>query len=324
MHKPFTLGDTSVDITATIGIAVTPTGGRDADTLLKNAALALNQGRIERRGSHHFFEAGMDQALKSRRTLEQELAEAVEKQQFVLHYQPVVNLSRNAVAGFEALLRWQHPTQGLLSPGSFLPLAEQAGLLPKIGEWTLQRACGDASGWPKDLIVSVNLAVSQFWSADFVPSIIKSLASSGLTADRLEIEVTEKVIHDNAEKALTILRRLSDLGVLIALDDFGAGFASLTYLRQFPFHKIKIDRSFVAGLSRQDESQMIIRTLARLGTGLGMITTAEGVETKEQLEIVRAEGCTEMQGYYFCTPKTAEEIHRLFLTTSSDVTKSVA
>ncbi len=324
MHKPFTLGDTSVDITATIGIAVTPTGGRDADTLLKNAALALNQGRIERRGSHHFFEAGMDQALKSRRTLEQELVEAVEKQQFVLHYQPVVNLSRNAVAGFEALLRWQHPTRGLLSPGSFLPLAEQAGLLPKIGEWTLQRACGDASGWPKDLIVSVNLAVSQFWSADFVPSIIKSLASSGLTADRLEIEVTEKVIHDNAEKALMILRRLSDLGVLIALDDFGAGFASLTYVRQFPFHKIKIDRSFVAGLSRQDESQMIIRTLARLGTGLGMITTAEGVETKEQLEIVRAEGCTEMQGYYFCTPKTAEEIHSLFLTTSSNVTKSVA
>jgi diguanylate cyclase (GGDEF)-like protein len=324
IRKPLKVGEEKLEVTATIGIAVSPTDGRDADTLMKNAALALNRGRIEGRGRHHFFEAGMDRELRARRTLEQDLAEALEKNQFELHYQPIVNLARNAVSGFEALLRWRHPAQGLMSPGVFLPIAEEAGLLPAIGEWTLQQACAEAARWPNGFIVSVNLAVSQFWAADFTRSIINALTTTGLTADRLEIEITEKVIHDNAEGAMKILRSISDLGVLVALDDFGAGFSSLTYMRQFPFHKIKIDRSFITGLSGREDSRVIIRTLARLGTGLGMLTTAEGVETREQLEIVRAEGCAEMQGYYFSAPKTAEQIRELFLATPSEKESAVA
>jgi diguanylate cyclase (GGDEF)-like protein len=314
LRGPFIIGGANIDVTLTIGIAASPADGRTADVLLKHAALALNRGKIDGRGRYHFFEQGMDQVLRARRSLEKELAEAVEKQQFELHYQPIVHLGRNAVTGLEALLRWRHPTEGLLGPARFLALAEETRLIVPIGEWTLMKACEQAARWPKDIIVSVNVAVPQFHSPGFVPSVVKSLAASGLNANRLEIEVTEKIIHDNADAALKLLRQLSELGVLVALDDFGAGFASLTYMRQFPFHKIKIDQSFVRGVAKRDDARTIVRTLSRLGAGLGMITNVEGIETKEQLDIVRAEGCTEMQGYYFSAPKTAEEIGQLLLT----------
>ncbi len=312
IQKPFILGTARLQITVTIGIAASPADGTDADTLLKNAALALNRGKIGARGSHHFFEPGMDRELRARRALEQELAEAVREGQFELHYQPSVNLARNEVTGFEALLRWRHPAKGLLHPSSFLPLAEETGLIAGIGEWMLQRACADAMNWPTGLTVAVSLFAAQFRSTDFVRLVVGTLASTGLTADRLQIEISEKAIRSHPDQAVEILRELSRLGVRITLSDFGSGFSSLAYLHQFPVHKIKIDRSFLAGLNEREDAPLIIRMLARLGTGLGLVTTAEGVETKEQLDIVRAEGCTEIQGHYFSPPKTAEEIRGLF------------
>lgn len=314
LRLPFRIDETSVTIDSTVGIAISPADGKDADTLLKRAGLALRRGKKEGRGSHHFFDSVMEKQLKEHLGLERDLSGALEKGQFELHYQPLVNLARNEVAGFEALLRWNHPTRGLLvPPGAFLPVAEEAGLMPAIGEWILRKACAEAAQWPEPLKVAINISAAQFNARDFVRTVMGALAATGLTAQRLELEISEKVVQQDPENALTTLRQLSEPGVRIALDDFGAGFSSLTYLRRFPFHRAKIDRSFVSRLSEEEDSLVIVRTLTRLGAGFGLATTAEGVETKEQYEIVRAEGCTEMQGYYFSAPKTAEEIRRLFL-----------
>jgi diguanylate cyclase (GGDEF)-like protein len=323
MCKPFALDDMSLEITVSAGIALFPADAVDADTLLKNAALALRQARTEGRGSHRFFEAAMDRALRAKLVMEQDLSKALEKREFELHYQPLVDLTCNEITGFEAFLRWKHPTRGMLFPGEFLPLAEEVGLINAIDEWALQEACKQAMQWPRTLALAVNFSESRFRSPNLMNSIGKSLASTGLAPDRLQIEVTEKVLHGNGQEALKILRKLSDLGVRVVLDDFGAGFSSLSYLRQFPFHKVKIDRSFIAGLSEHGDSRVIIRTLARLGTGLRMATAAEGVETKEQLDIVRAEGCTEMQGHYFSPPKPAEEISRLLLMRATSKTEAL-
>ena len=281
--------------------------------MLRNAALALHRAQTEGRGLSRFFEPGMDRELRATLALEHDLSKALQRREFELHYQPVVDLVRSEITGFEAFLRWRHPSRGLVPPASFLPLAEEVGLINPIEEWTLRQACKQATQWPKAITLAVNFSLSRFRSPDLVNSIGRTLAETGMAANRLEIEVTEKVLHDNPDEALTTLRQLHDLGVHVVLDDFGAGFSSLTYLRQFPFHKIKIDRSFITGLSQDADSRVIIRTLARLGTGLRIATAAEGVETKEQLDIVRAEGCTEMQGHYFSAPKTAEEIGRLLL-----------
>lgn len=315
IRKPFTIDDTTVDITATIGIAVYPADGQNADMLIKNAALALDHGKREKRDFYHFFQAGLDQEVRARRSLERDLKVAVEQRQFELHYQPIVNLASNELVGFEALLRWRHPERGLIPPAQFIPLAEDTGAITPIGEWAVQQACLEAMNWPNHLTISVNIGLTQFWSAGFVPSIIKALASSGLPAQRLEIEVTERLIQDHSEEALKVLKRVADLGVLVALDDFGVGFSSLTYMSAFRFHKVKIDRSFVSALETRSDARVIVRTLARLGTGLGVITTAEGVETKGQLDAVRTDGCTEMQGYYFSPPRSAAEI-RKFLSTN--------
>ncbi len=324
IRKPITHGDTRLEITATIGIAVSPADGVDADTLLKNAALALNRGKTLARGAHHFFEPGMDQALRERRSLERDLAEAIEKDQFQLLYQPRVNLARNEVTGFEALLRWQHPVRGLLEPPAFLRLAEETGLIAAIGEWTLRQACAEAAHWPRDLTVAVGLSAAQFRSTDFVRLVVNVLASTGLIADRLQIEVSEKTIHSDADQVIGVLRDLSELGVRITLNDFGSGFSSLNYLRQFPVHKIKIDRSFITGLTTRGDAPVIVRMLARLGTGLGLVTMVEGVETKQQLDVVRAEGCAEMQGSYFSAPKSADEIRRLFLAKAKQAPEAAA
>lgn len=310
--KPFVLGDATLEITATIGIALSPADGTDADALLQNAALALNRGKIEARGSHHFFEPAMDRKLRARRALEQELTEAFEKRQLQVQYQPLVNLARNDVTGFEAVLRWRHPERGWVEAESFLPLAEETGLVSAIGKWMLLEACSEAVQWPRSITVAVGLSAALYRSADFVPLVVRTLASTGLSADRLQIEISEKAIHNHTEQVTPILKELSKLGVLITLNDFGSGFASLNYLRQFRVHKIKIDRSFLSELTMGGDSQVIIRMLARMGAGLGMVTTIEGVETKEQLDMVRAEGCTEIQGRYFSPPKTAEEIRELY------------
>jgi diguanylate cyclase (GGDEF)-like protein/PAS domain S-box-containing protein len=310
--KPFMLGDVTLEITATIGIALSPADGTDADALLQNAALALNRGKIEARGSHHFFEPAMDRKLRARRALERELTEAYEKRQLQVQYQPLVNLARNDVTGFEAVLRWRHPERGWVEAESFLPLAEETGLVTAIGKWMLLEACSEAVHWPRNINVAVGLSAALYRSADFVPLVVRTLASTGLSAERLQIEISEKAIHNHTDQVTPILKELSKLGVLITLNDFGSGFASLNYLRQFRVHKIKIDRSFLSELTMGGDSQVIIRMLARMGAGLGMVTTIEGVETKEQLDMVRAEGCTEIQGRYFSPPKTAEEIRELY------------
>jgi diguanylate cyclase (GGDEF)-like protein len=312
-RKPFVIEGVTLEIGATIGISMFPADGTDADTLLKSASLALHKAKAGSRGSHCFFKPAMQLEIKARHALEQDVSKALEKREFEIHYQPIVDLQRNEITGFEAFLRWQHPSRGLIPPGTFLPVAEEMGLLNPIEEWALQQACKQAMQWPKTYSLAVNLSLSRFQDPKLPNSIGRTLAETGFTADRLQLEITERVLHDNAAESLKILQQLFGLGVRVVLDDFGAGFASLTYLRQFPFYKLKIDRSFVARAAEGDDARLIIRTLARLGTGLRLATAAEGVETKEQLDIVRAEGCTEMQGHYFSPPKTAEDIGRLLL-----------
>jgi predicted signal transduction protein with EAL and GGDEF domain len=307
---------------ASVGIAIAPSDGADPDELLKNADLALHRAKSEGYGEIHFFEPGMDQRMQARRLLEHDLRNALARGEFELYYQPVVNLERNEISSFEALLRWHHPQRGMVSPAQFVPLAEETGLIVPIGEWTVRQACAEASRWPKAITVAVNISAVHFKSGNLVRTVVGALAVSGLAASRLELEVTETVLLQDSDAAIATLQRLHDLGVRIALDDFGTGYSSLSYLRSFCFDKIKIDRSFIADLGEANEEALaIIRSVTRLGISLGMETTAEGVETKQQLEMVRAEGCTEMQGYYFSPPRPAEEIEELFL---SDMRKAAS
>ena len=317
MALPFDLDGQQVTVGASIGIAVSPGDGNDADQLLKNANLALHRAKGEGRGIYRFFEAGMDADMQARCKLQFDLRKALSNGEFELYYQPVVNLEHNAICGLEALLRWHHPERGIVSPAVFIPMAEETGLIVAIGEWALRQACADAVTWPRHIKVAVNLSPAQFKCRNLVHVVFAALAASGLPASRLELEITESVLlHDNAATVAT-LHQLRSLGVRIAMDDFGTGYSSLSYLRSFPFDKIKIDRCFVKDLSdATDGSLAILRAVANLGLSLGMVTTAEGVETQEQVEKVRAEGCTEMQGYFFSPPRPIKDIERLFLGSS--------
>jgi diguanylate cyclase (GGDEF)-like protein len=309
MAEPFDLGEHRAVVGVSIGIAVAPTDGVDADTLLKKVDLALHRAKSDGRGQYRFFEPEMDQHMRARRLLERDLRNALVNGEFELRYQPYVNLERDEVAGCEALLRWHHPERGMISPADFVPLAEETGLIVAIGEWTLREACRQAASWPEPVGVAVNMSAVQFKAGNPVQAVVSALAAAGLAASRLELEITETVLLQNSEAALAALRQLHELGVRLALDDFGTGYSSLSYLRSFPFDKIKIDRSFIADIAAgRPDSLAIVRSVARLGSSLGMVTTAEGVETREQFEAVRAEGCTEMQGYYFSAPRPAAEI----------------
>jgi diguanylate cyclase (GGDEF)-like protein len=319
MNEPFEVDGQHFIIGTSIGISVAPEDGTDPDQLLKNADLALYRAKKEGHGNHRFFEPEMNQRMQARRELECGLRNALLNREFELQYQPFVNLAREEVCGFEALLRWNHPERRAASPAEFIPLAEETGLIVPIGEWVLRQACAEAATWPDHFRVAVNLSPAQFKGRSLVQSVIGALAASGLRPDRLELEITESVMLQDSEIALTTLSHMRDLGVRIALDDFGTGYSSLSYLRKFPFGRIKIDRGFVSELSEaREDSLAIVRSVIRLGTSLGMATTAEGVETKQQLDRVRAEGCTEMQGYYFSPPRPAAEIARLFLQRVSD------
>jgi len=243
-----------------------------------------------------------------------DLRQALVNGEFDLHYQPVVNLARNEICGLEALLRWRHPERGSVAPGHFIPIAEETGLIVSIGEWVLRQACAQAASWPEHIKVAVNLSPAQFRQRNLVEMVFAALAGSGLPASRLELEITESVLLQDNAATLATLHQLRALGVRIAMDDFGTGYSSLSYLRSFPFDKIKIDRCFVNDLSgTRDGSLAILRAVANLGLSLGMATTAEGVETQDQVEKVRAEGCTEMQGYFFSPPRPIGDITRLFL-----------
>jgi predicted signal transduction protein with EAL and GGDEF domain len=301
-----------VSIGTSIGIAIAPGDGEHPDELLKNADLALYRAKSEGRGTYRFFEPEMDQRMQARRSLEKDLRNALVNGEFTLHYQPLVNLERDEICGFEALLRWHHPVRGNVPPSDFIGLAEDTGLIVPLGAWVLRQACTEAATWPAHLKIAVNISPAQFKAHKLEDVVIRTLAATGITPQRLELEITESVMLQDEEQAFSTLTRLHDLGVRIALDDFGTGYSSLSNLRKFPFDKIKIDRSFVSDLSGANvDALAVVRSVAQLGVSLGMATTAEGVETREQLDYVRAEGCTEMQGYYICPPSPAKDIARL-------------
>jgi EAL domain-containing protein (putative c-di-GMP-specific phosphodiesterase class I) len=255
----------------------------------------------------------MDAQMQARRVLECDLRKALACGEFELHYQPVVDLASNRIASLEALIRWRHSEKGLIQPNTFIPLAEEIGLIVPIGEWAIREACSTAARWPSEVKVAVNLSPAQFRSPGLLQVIVGALGASGLDPQRLELEITEAILLQDSEATLATLYRLRELGVRVAMDDFGTGYSSLSYLQSFPFDKIKIDRSFVRDIVESAGSLNIVRAVAALAKGLGMAATAEGVETMEQLETIRSEGCSEMQGFLFSKPLPAAEIERLFL-----------
>ena len=312
LSEPFDLGDHQVITGTSIGIAVAPSDGIDSDQILKSADLALYRAKSNGRGTFHFFEPELDRRMHSRRNLERDMRNALVSGEFDLHYQPFVDSKSGALSGLEALLRWQHPQRGMVLPADFIPLAEETGLIVPIGEWVLRSACAEAAKWSADLKIAVNLSPAQFRSKELVRVVIGALATSRLAPHRLELEVTETAIMHDSETVFAALGQLHELGVRIALDDFGTGYSSLSFLQKFPFDKIKIDRSFVNELfSENDESRLIARAVVRFAVSLGKTTTAEGVETKEQMDILREEACAEMQGYYFSRPKSSAEIAQM-------------
>jgi diguanylate cyclase (GGDEF)-like protein len=313
ISEPLDIDGQQFVIGASVGIAIAPTDGNESDQLLKNADLALDRAKSDRRGTYSFYEREMDERLQARRHLEQDLRLAIANGEFEVFYQPQLNLARNEISGCEALLRWRHPLRGLISPVTFIPVAEETGLIVEIGEWVLHQACADASAWPRDINVAVNVSAIQLKRGDVLRSALSALNASGLSPKRLELEVTESVLLDEHRDVLETLQRLHILGVRISLDDFGTGYSSLGYLKRFPFDKIKLDRSFVSELfEKTGNSGAIVRTVAALGSNLGIATTAEGVETEEQLDLVRKEGYTEIQGYYLSPPVPVGDLGSLF------------
>jgi len=312
LRAPFNLNGNVVVVQASVGIAMAPEDGREPNELLKNADIALYGIKSDGRGSYRFFEPEMDARMKARRELELALRSALIEDRFELLYQPLISLQDNRVTCCEALLRWNHPERGLVLPSQFIPVAEEIGVIVTIGEWVMRKACADAAQWPADVKVAVNLSPIQVMSPNLVSMVVGALGSASLAANRLEVEITESVLLQNSEATLNALHNLRGLGVSISMDDFGTGFSSLSSLRSFPFNKIKIDRSFINGMSEEEDSLAIVRAVAGLARNLGMITTAEGVETERQMEQVRALGCTEMQGYLFSPPVKAQVLSRFF------------
>ncbi|MCB2074616.1 MAG: EAL domain-containing protein [Novosphingobium sp.] len=306
--EPYDLRDHHVVVDASIGIALSPNDGTDAGQLLKNADLALYSAKGSGRGTYHFFENDMDVRMMARRDLELDLRAALVNGEFELHYQPLIDLEKDTISCCEALLRWKHPRRGMVLPGTFVGLAEEIGLIDRIGEWVIRTACAEASSWPGEVTVAVNVSPIQFRNNNLVQIVTHALASSGLAPERLEIEITEAVMLERTEETLSVLKQLHSLGVRITMDDFGTGYSSLSYLQKFPFDKIKIDQAFIANLPNEGESIAIVRAVTGIAGSFRMKTTAEGVETERQRAIVASLGCTEMQGNLFSAARPAAEI----------------
>ena len=295
---------------ASIGIALAPQNGADLDQILKNADLAMYAAKSAGRRTWRFFEPAMDAHVRARRMLETDLRRAIADRALEVYYQPCVSLLDNGITGCEALLRWRHPERGMVSPAEFIPIAEETGLINELGEWVLATACAEATTWPDDMKLAVNVSPVQFRSDTLALKIVAALAASGLPASRLELEITEAVLISDDDAALEILHQLRAIGVRIALDDFGTGYSSLSYLQRFPFDKIKIDRCFVNDIAEPGGSS-IVQAVVNIAAARHMTTTAEGVETQRQQQLLRALGCTEMQGFLFSAPKPAAETRRL-------------
>jgi diguanylate cyclase (GGDEF)-like protein len=308
LKDPFEIDGHRIDIGASIGIALAPIDGTDADELLKKADMALYAAKTGGGGDHRFFAFEMEEAAQARRALELDLREALAKEQFVLHFQPLVDLRTGRVTTCEALLRWRHPQRGNVPPNVFIPVAEETGLIIALGEWILNRACVEAAKWPKTVKVAVNLSPVQFRERGLALQVVAALAKSALPAQRLELEVTERLLLEDSEGTLAAMEQLKNLGVSISLDDFGTGYSSLNYLRKYPFHKIKIDQSFTRDLGAESDTRAIIAAVASLGAGLNKTVVAEGIETEEQKKLVASLGCHEGQGYLFGRPMSGEDV----------------
>jgi diguanylate cyclase (GGDEF)-like protein/PAS domain S-box-containing protein len=319
INKPYHVDGHQIISDISIGISIAPIDGTEPDQLLKNADMALYGAKGDGRGTYRFFEAEMDKRMKERRNLEMDLRQALANGEFELHYQPLVNLQTNEISAFEALLRWHHPTKGLISPADFVPIAEETGLIVSIGEWVLRTACKETANWPDHVKVAVNLSPAQLKTKNLVSLVKEALADCSMAAERLQLEITETMLMQNTFATLAMLHELRKLGVQIAMDDFGTGYSSLSYLRSFPFDKIKIDRSFIQDLTNGAEPRAIVHAVAGLAKCLNMISTAEGVETQQQLDTLQAAGCTEMQGYLFSRAKPADEIVQLFYSPAADL-----
>ena len=305
---PFDVAGVQVAIGASIGIAAAPETGTTADALVAGSGLALLQAKAEGRGCWRFYETGMGDRALARRALERDLRRALREDGFELHYQPIFRAACGTLAGFEALLRWRCPDGRMVPPGDFIPLAEQAGLMPGIGAWVLEEACRTAAAWPDPLVVAVNVSPTQLRGPEFLATVERALAASGLPAGRLELEITETAILENRDLALGLLGRLRALGAMVALDDFGTGYSSLSFVHSFPLTRIKVDRSFVQGLGRNPHSIAIVRAVTSLADSLGIAVTAEGVETLDQLRTLIAERCHDVQGFLLGRPMPRDDL----------------
>jgi diguanylate cyclase (GGDEF)-like protein len=318
---PLTIEGAQLVPSTSIGIAIAPGDGADAGTLLKNADLALYRAKESGRGTYAFFETGLNERAQQRRQLETDLRLALERGEFEVYYQPLFDLQNNRICSFEALLRWNHPKRGLVSPVEFIPVAEDTGLIVPIGAWALREACRAAAGWPEHIRVAVNASSVQFHRGGFHETVVQALGGSGLDPSRLEIEITESIFLEGSEATLKLLHGLRGLGVRVALDDFGTGYSSLSYLQSFPFDKLKIDRSFIQNILTRPGASAIVRAITDLARALGIETTAEGVEESAQLNELRAHGCTSVQGFLFAQPMPEREVAELL---GSDSARDVA
>ncbi len=313
VRAPLRIDGYDVDVDVSIGAAIAPEHGGEVDELLKKADVALYDVKNAGRGAFRLFRPEMTARAVERMEVERDLRRGLANDEFELHYQPIVSLADDRIVAVEALARWRHPQRGLVPPGEFIPVAEEVGLIDALGEWALKTACAEAAGWSSDARVAVNVSARQFASGGLVATVVEAVRSAGLRPQRLELEVTESVFLDSSEANLAIMRELTDFGVTLALDGFGAGFSSLGYLQTFSFSRIKIDRAFVAGLPERRESSAIVRAISQLAQSLHIDVTAEGVETTRQMREVQSLGCTEMQGFLFARPCPAIELRRLLL-----------
>jgi diguanylate cyclase (GGDEF)-like protein len=324
MARPLNVDGNEFVPSTSIGIAIAPQDGEDGGTLLRNADLALYRAKEAGRGTYAFFEESLNERAQERRQVEADLRLALERGELELFYQPLFDLEQNEICSFEALLRWRHPTRGLVAPVEFVPIAEDTGLIVPIGAWVIREACARAARWPTNIRVAVNVSAVQFHRGGLHETILRALADTGLAADRLEVEITESIFLDGGDTTLRLLHALRALGVRIALDDFGTGYSSLSYLQSFPFDKLKIDRSFIQNLLTRDGASAIVHAITELANALGIETTAEGVEETAQLMELRAHGCSSVQGFLFAEPMSGTDVDGLFTKDQGEAIQNVA
>ncbi len=311
INEPFIIDDMHVTTSTSVGVALAENGDIDATMLMSHADLALYSAKANGRNRYAHFVPGMDEAARERRELEMDLRAGLSRGEFELHYQPLVNVATGQTVSYEALVRWNHPTRGVIMPNSFIPIAEETGLIVQLGEWVIRTAVAEVRSWPAHLRVSVNLSPAQMRSSNLISTVVNAVARNGIDPGRIELEITESVLMHDSEVNVATLHKLKEFGVRIALDDFGTGYSSLNYLRSFPFDKIKIDKCFVEQIDEREDCRAIVRAVTSLAQSLGMVTTAEGVESQDQLDRLQIEGCDEVLGYLVARPANAAEFTNL-------------